>query len=111
MSILYPTLGAAVAVAGGDKLIGNRDYRGMFKHLGWSEEKMRAAAVAEVAGGLLMVPRSTRRLGGAIVAAVSAMVLVSELAEGDAQLAGARSLVLCAGLAAMLAPGELKRRR
>ena len=111
MSILYPTLGAAVAVAGGDKLIGNRDYQGMFRHLGWSEEKMRAAAVAEVAGGLLMVPRSTRRLGGAIVAAVSAMVLVSELAEGDVQLAGARSLVLCAGLAAMLAPGELKRRR
>ena len=53
-----------------------------------------------------MIPRATRRLGGAVVAAASAAVLNSELRDGDTKLAGARALVLLAGLSAMLVPGS-----
>lgn len=105
MATIYPVLGTAVAVAGADKLIGDRGYAGMFRHLGWSDEGVRAAAIAETVGGALMVPRSTRRLGGALVAAVSATVLLSELEQGDTKLAASRALVLLSGLAALIAPG------
>lgn len=110
MATLYPVAGAAIATAGADKLLGNRGYAGMFRHLGWSNDAMRAAATAEVVGGLLMVPRSTRRFGGVIVAAVSAAVLLSELSEGDGKLAGPRAGVFLAGLLAAVAPGEMARR-
>ena len=106
MASLFPVLGTAVAVAGADKLVGNRGYAGMFRHLGWSDEQMRAAAIAETVGGALMVPRSTRRLGGALVAAVSAIVLLSELERGDTKLAASRGLVLLSGLSAMIMPGH-----
>lgn len=109
MASLFPVLGTAVAVAGADKLAGNRGYAGMFHHLGWSDESARAAAIVETVGGALMVPRMTRRIGGALVAAVSATVLLSELERGDAKLAGPRSLVLLSGLAAMIAPGSTER--
>ncbi len=108
MATLYPVAGAAIAVAGADKLVGNRGYASMFRHLGWSDDAMRAAAAAEVIGGALMVPRATRRLGGLIVAAVSAAVLLSEINEGDGKLAASRGAVLLAGLGAAFAPGEKK---
>jgi hypothetical protein len=106
MSYLFPALGAAVVVAGGDKLAGNRGYKGMFRSLGWTREEMQLAALAEIAGGLLMGPRSTRRLGGALVTATSGALLASELRQGDEKLAMARGLVLLAGLAALFAPGK-----
>jgi hypothetical protein len=65
---------------------------------------MRAAAAAEVAGGLLVMSRRTRRLGGAMVALGSLAVLSSELRQGDAKLAVPRALVLLAAVAAMAAP-------
>ncbi len=102
MSYLFPALGAAVALAGGDKLSGMRAYEGMFRHLGWSHDDMQAAAVAEVAGGLMMMPRSTRRIGGMLVAATSATVLVSEIRHGDTKLALPRGLILLIALAAAL---------
>ena len=105
MATVYPLVGSAIALAGADKLAGNRGYAGMFRHLGWTSKQMRAAAIAETVGGVLMVPRSTRRIGGALVAAVSAAVLVSELAAGDTKLASSRGLVLAGALAAFLAPG------
>jgi hypothetical protein len=106
MTTLIPMAGAAVALAGADKLVGNRSYAGLFRHLGWSEGEMQAAATAELVGGLLMVPRSTRRIGGAMVAAASAMILASEMKHGDGKLAASRAMVLFAGAAAMLMPGE-----
>ena len=106
MADLYPIAGGAIALAGADKLVGNRGYAGLFRHLGWSHEEMRAAAITETVGGLLMVPRSTRRIGGAMVAAVSALVLLSELREGDTKLAASRSLVLLSALGALVAPGK-----
>ncbi len=106
MSYLYPAIGAAVAVAGGDKLSGDKRYTQMFRHLGWSRDNMRAAAAAEVVGGLLMGPRSTRRVGGALLTATSAALLVSELRHGDDRLALARGLVFMAGVAALFAPGK-----
>ncbi len=104
MADLYPVVGAAIAVAGGDKLIGNRGYKGMFRSLGWSDEGMQAVAAAEVVGGLMMIPRSTRRFGAAIVAAISAAVLVSEIRGGDPKLAASRGAVLVAAVAALTAP-------
>jgi hypothetical protein len=106
MFFLFPALGAAIAVAGGDKLSGDKRYRRMFRHLGLSRDEMQTAAIAEIAGGLLMAPRATRRLGGAVVTTTSAIMLSRELDAGDNALAMARGLVLLAGLAALLAPGR-----
>jgi hypothetical protein len=100
-STFFAALGVAVALAGGDKLAGVRGYRDMFRHLGWSESEMRAAAAGELAGGLLMIPRATRALGGAVVAATSAAVLAAEVNHGDTRLALPRSLIMiCALIAA-----------
>lgn len=104
MRYLFPTLGAAIALAGFDKLVGQRGYARMFGHLGWTDDQMKAVAAAETAGGLLMLPASTRRLGGAVVAAASLAVLSSELRHGDPKLAGPRALVLLAAVAAAIAP-------
>ncbi len=101
---LFPIFGAAVAYAGGDKLAGARGYERMFRHLGWSQGDMQAVAAAEVAGGLLMLPRATRHLGGALVAAASASVLVSEMKHNDGKLAASRGLVLLLAVAAWLLP-------
>ena len=106
MSSIYPAIGTAIVVAGGDKLAGEGAYKRMFRGLGWSQSDMRVIALVEVVGGALMIPRATRRLGGAIVATASAAVLNSELKDGDTKLAGARTLVLLAGLSAILAPGN-----
>lgn len=51
-SSVFTAFGAAVALAGFDKLIGQRGYERMFAHLNWSDDQVRAASVAEVAGGL-----------------------------------------------------------
>ncbi len=95
---LTPALGAAFAVAGADKIIGNRGYARMFRHLGWSRGGMRAVALAEVVGGAMLGARSTRRLGGAVLSATSAAVLASEVRHGDGKLAGPRALLMLAAL-------------
>ncbi len=113
MSYVFPALCAVVALAGSDKLAGMRGYDGMFDHLGWSRDAMRLAAMVEVAGGLLMMPRATRGLGGALVVAASAAVLASELEHGDTKLAVPRGLVLLGALAAVVADAmtPVRRRR
>lgn len=106
LNILYPLLGAAIATAGGDKLSGDKAYRSMFRHLGWTRSDMDALALAELAGGVLMVPRSTRRLGGALAALASTVILASEVRHSAARLALPRGLVLFAALSACLRPGR-----
>ena len=108
MSLLFPTIGTAIAVAGGDKLAGDKSYRAMFHDLGWSEFDMRAAAAAEVAAGLLMLLPGTRRAGGVILAATSAAVLMGELKANRPKLALPRALLLLSAFAAIVAP---RRRR
>ncbi len=105
MATPYPIAGASIALAGADKLFGDRAYKGMFSHLGWTQEQMRRVGGAEVLGGLLMVLRPTRRLGAAIVLAASASVLVTELQKGETKLAASRGGVLLAALAALVVPG------
>lgn len=102
-SSFFTVLGAAFAVAGADKIIGDRGYARMFNHLGWSRNGLRAVAVAEMAGGALLAAGSTRRLGGAIAAATSATVLASEMRRGDSQLAVPRAMLLAAALVAVAA--------
>jgi hypothetical protein len=110
MSYLFPALGAAVALTGGDKLAGLPAYDNMFHHLGWSRDNMQAAAVGELAGGLLMIPSSTRRVGAALVAATSAAVLASEMRHGETKLALPRGLILLVALVAAVG-GAPRRRR
>ena len=105
MATVYPIAGASIALAGAEKLLGDRAYEGMFRHLGWTKDQMFRLAGAEVLGGLLMVLKPTRRLGGAIVLAASASLLASELQKGDAKLAAPRGGVLLAALGALVLPG------
>ncbi len=100
----HQVIGAGVAVAGADKLLGDRAYEGMFRHLGWTQDQMRQVAAAELLGGVLMILRPTRRLGAAIVLAASAQVLVAELGKGDTKLAASRGGVLLAAVGVLLAP-------
>jgi hypothetical protein len=111
MSYLFPAFGTAVALAGSDKLVGMRAYDSMFRHLGWSREDMRAVAAAEIAGGLLMMPRLTRPLGGALVAATSAAVLASEIRCGDTDLAMPRGLIMLVALGAAIGGAARSARR
>ncbi len=108
MSLLSSVAGVAIAVAGGDKLVDNRGYLGLFRKLGWSQDQMHAVAVAELAGGLFMTANATRRLGGAMVAVTSAIVLTSELQRGDNKMAASRGLVLLAGLLALMSKPSRK---
>jgi uncharacterized membrane protein YphA (DoxX/SURF4 family) len=102
--MMYKLLGAAFAVAGADKLSGDEGYEEMFEDLGWSREAMGAAAMAEVAGGVLLALRSTRRIGALMLAGTSAALLASELREGRGKLAGPRGFLLAAALLALIAP-------
>ncbi len=102
--MIYKLLGAAFALAGADKLVGNDRYVDMFEDLGWSREGMGAVAVAEIAGALMLGLRSMRRLGASLLAGASAAVLASELREGAGRLAGPRGLLLAAALIALAAP-------
>ncbi len=101
MANIFPYIGTAVAIAGGDKLAGDKSYLGLFRHLGWSRGDMKIAAGAELAGGLMMTIKPTRRLGSALVAAASACVLYSEIRHGDSKLATSRGLVLLAALSGL----------
>ncbi|MGI4946513.1 MAG: DoxX family protein [Janthinobacterium lividum] len=94
----FPALGVAFVVAGADKIIGNRGYSRMFRHLGWSSTSKRVVAAAEMAGGALLAARSTRMLGSAMLAATSATVLASEVRHGDGKLALPRAALLLAAL-------------
>ena len=104
MSLIYPLLGAAFAVAGADKAAQNEAYVGMFRHLGLSREAMQAVGAAEIAGGVLLGLRSTRRLGAGILAVTSGAVLASEMRMGEGRLAGPRGLLLGAALLALFSP-------
>jgi hypothetical protein len=53
----------------------------------------------------MMVPQ-TRRLGGLMVTAASAALLLSETRHREAKLALPRALMLAAGVMALLAPGK-----
>ena len=105
MATLYPVVGASIALAGADKLLGSPGYQSMFQHLGWSDAEMKKLAGAEVLGGLLMVLRPTRRLGAAIILAASAAVLRAEMQKDDVKLAASRGGVLLAALGALTLPG------
>ena len=99
---LVSMIGVGMAVAGADKLAGDRAYVRLYRHWGWSRQQMRLAGAAEVAGGTLITFRRTRRLGGAILAGASITQLTAELAHGDGGLAMARTGVLGAAIIALL---------
>jgi len=98
---IVPLLGLGMAVAGFDKLAGNRSYRALFEKWGWSRQQMNNVATAELIGGALMIPRQTRRLGGGILAAASGVVLASELQYRE-PLAAPRMGVLMVAVTALL---------
>ena len=98
---IVPLLGLGMAVAGFDKLAGNRLYRELFDKWGWTRQQMNNVATAELIGGVLMIPRQTRRLGGGILAAASGVVLASELQYRES-LAAPRMGVLMVALTALL---------
>lgn len=101
---LLALFGSAVALAGGDKLAGGRGYNTLFRELGWSEKSMRMVAGAELAGGLLMIPRVTRPVGAAMVAAASGAVFASEVRHGNREMATSRGAVMLVALIAWLGP-------
>jgi len=100
--LITPLVGLGMAVAGADKLAGDRAYLRLFKSWGWSRQEMRASGAVELAGGLLMANPGTRRLGGAIMVGSSAALLAAELRHRDDAMAVARIGVLATALIAFL---------
>ena len=101
-SFWYPLLGLGFAIAGADKLMGQRGYRQMFRDWGWSPESRRLLGAAEFAGGVLVSSEMARPLGGVVLAAASASVLTSELCRGETNRALPRGALLLASLLAVL---------
>ena len=98
---LFRLLGLAFVVAGADKLRDDTGYKRLYeRHWGWSDGAMRLTGLAELAGGMLMMLRWTRPLGGAVLTASSAAVLQAELKNKDNVLALPRLALLLASLAA-----------
>lgn len=100
--ILTPIVGFGMAAAGLSKVSGDRTYQRLYQHWGWTREQMRLSGLVELAGGLLMANRRTRRLGGAVMVGSSAVMLSTELRERDDRMAAARSVVLLTALIALL---------
>lgn len=103
-SLFYPLLGLGFAIAGADKLMGQRGYRQMFRGWGWSGESRRVLGASEFAGGVLIASESGRRLGGLVLAGASASVLVSELRRGQTSRAMPRGALLLGATLAVLCP-------
>lgn len=102
MSCLVTLVGLGMAVAGADKLAGDRAYEKLYRHWGWTRGQMQLAGLAEFLGGELMAFGRTRRLGGALMTGASVTQLTAELAHGDGGLALARTGVLACGVTALL---------
>ncbi len=101
----FPLLALGFAVAGADKLFGQRGYRVMFRHWGWSERRMRGVGALETLGGALLLARTTRPLGGAMLVATCAGVLQAELRHGEARHGVPRLGLLLAAATALLPRG------
>ncbi len=99
---VVPLVGLGMAIAGWSKLDDNRAYLRLYRSWGWSRADMWRSGVAELAGGALMAPPVTRRIGGAIMAAASLPQLAAEIRHGDRALVAARSCILAVALAAVL---------
>lgn len=97
-----PLVGIGMAIAGADKLAGQRSYARMYRSWGWTPHQRQIAGAAELAGGTMMACPRTRSLGGAVMAGASLTQLTAELAHGDGGLALARLGVLGAALIALL---------
>ena len=68
---------------------------------------MQLVGLAEVAGGLLVAQPSTRKLGGAVLAATSGTVLNAEMRHSDGELGTARAALLIAALTVVTTPVTL----
>jgi hypothetical protein len=104
MSIAYFALGASTMIAGGGKLVASPSYRRLVADLNWSDDELVRLGAAEVLGGLLILFKPSRRLGGAIVLAASAYALAAEIKAGAAVLATSRAGVLLGALSALTVP-------
>lgn len=102
ISPFYALLGLGFMVAGFDKLAGLRSYERLFRHFGWSRDAMQLTGAAELAGGAMVICPCTRRLGGAVLTAVSGTVLSTELQHRDPFLALPRFALMAAAAAALL---------
>jgi uncharacterized membrane protein YphA (DoxX/SURF4 family) len=105
MSRFFPLLGLGFAVAGADKLLGQSGYRRMFRDWGWSRDDMRLVGAAELAGAVMVATPSTRRLGGAVLAATSGTMLSAELNRREGGLALPRLALFGCALVAVLRGG------
>ena len=66
--------------------------------LDWSVEERQGIGAVELAGGLLMLIRPTRRLGAGVVLAACGAALAVELRSGATELAAPRAGLMLAAL-------------
>ena len=103
--MIYALLGAAFAVAGADKMSGDKGYEEMFEHLGWSQDQMRAVAVAEMAGGRAARAAPNAPAGRGDPGGREHGGARERAAPGRSRLAGPRGLLVLASLIALAGAG------
>lgn len=98
----FPLLGLGFAIAGADKLLGQRGYRRLFRRWGWRGTGRKIVGAAEFAGGVMVASRLLRHRGGLLLSATSAAVLAKEMGRQETGLAMPRLLMLLGAVSASL---------
>ena len=100
---LWTTLvGLAFATAGIAKLAAIEPEAKLFRSWGWSKSDMQIMGASELLGAMLLVTRSTQRLGALLLSASSVCVLQEEIRYGNDALVTPRSGLLLAALSGFI---------
>ena len=104
-SLWHTLVGLAFASAGVAKLVAIEQEAELFRSWGWSKQDMQIIGASELLGAVLLVTRSTQRLGALLLSSTSICVLQEELRHGDTLLVTPRT-----GLLLAAATGFVRRR-
>lgn len=104
-SLWHTLVGLAFASAGIAKLVAIEPEAKLFASWGWKKRDMQIIGAGELGGAVLLMTRSTQRLGALLLSATSVCVLQEEVRHGDDVLVTPRAGLLLAALT-----GFVKRR-
>ena len=101
----HTLVGLAFATAGIAKLTAIEPEAALFRSWGWSVRDMQIIGASELFGAMVLVTRSTQRLGALLLSSTSVCVLQEELRHGDTLLVGPRTGLLLAATTGFIKRG------
>ena len=97
-TLWHTLVGLAFATAGIAKLTAAEPEAKLFRSWGWSRKDMQIIGTSELLGAVMLVTRSTQRLGALLLSSSSVCILTAELRHGDDLLVTPRAGMLLAAL-------------